>query len=107
MLVGVPVVHMMLLCVMVRRVGWLACGGRLRWDVAVMQLVGVAVVFGHQGVGVGGGQGRGDGEWCLLVWGGAGGAAGGGGVLPVGPGAVDARAWPPVGQWGRTVAGVS
>ena len=61
MLVGVPVVRLMLLCVVVRRVGPSACWGRLRWDVAVMQLVGVAVVLGHRGVGVGGGQGRGDG----------------------------------------------
>ena len=57
MVLGVPVVHVMLWCGVVRRVGWVACGGRLRWGVVVMQLVGVAVVFGHQGVGVLGGGG--------------------------------------------------
>ena len=55
--VGVPVVHAMVCCGVVRRVGSVACGGRLRWGVVVMQLVGVAVVMGHQGVGVGGGRG--------------------------------------------------
>ena len=54
MVVGVPVVHMMVWCGVVRRVGWVACGGRLRWGVVVMQLVGVAAVLGHRGVGVGG-----------------------------------------------------
>ena len=35
----------------------MACGGRLHWGVVVMELVGVAVVLGHQGVGAGGGGG--------------------------------------------------
>ena len=60
-MVGVPVVHAIVWCGVVRRVGWVACGGGLRWGVVVMQLVGVAVVLGHRGVGVGGGRGRGDG----------------------------------------------
>ena len=41
--------------------GWVARGGRLRWGVVVLtvvlQLVGVAVVLGHRGVGVGRGGG--------------------------------------------------
>ena len=53
----VVVVHLMAWCVVVRRVRWVACGGRLRWGVVVMQLVGVAVVLGHRGVGVWGGGG--------------------------------------------------
>ena len=40
--------------VLVRRVGWVACGAWLRWGVVVMQLVGIAAVFRHQGVRVGG-----------------------------------------------------
>ena len=59
--VGVPVVHVMVWWGVVRRVGWVACGGRLRWCVVVMELVGAAVVLVHQGVGVGGGRQRGDG----------------------------------------------
>ena len=55
--VGVSVVHVMVWCGPVCRVGWVAYGGRLRWGVVVIQLVGVAVVFGHRGVGVGGGGG--------------------------------------------------
>ena len=54
---GVSVVLMMVWCGPVRRVGWVACGARLRWGVVVMVLVGVAVVFEHQGVAVGGGGG--------------------------------------------------
>ena len=54
---GVSVVHVMVWCGPVRRVGWVACWGRLRWGVVVMKLVGVAVVLGHRGVGVGGGGG--------------------------------------------------
>ena len=38
-------------------VRWVACGGRLRWGVLVMELVGVAVVFTHQGEGFWGGGG--------------------------------------------------
>ena len=56
-MVGVSVVHVMLCCGVVRKVGWVACRGRLRWGVVVMQLVGVAVVLGHRGVGVRGGGG--------------------------------------------------
>ena len=52
MVVGVCLVHVMVWCGPVRRVGWVACGDRLRWGVVVMQLVGVAVVLGHHGVGV-------------------------------------------------------
>ena len=54
MVVGVPVVHVMVWCGVVRRVGWVACGGWLRWGVVVMQLVGITAVFRHQGVRVGG-----------------------------------------------------
>ena len=52
LLVAVPVVHVIVWWGVVRRVRWVACGGRLRWGVVVMQLVGVAVVLGHRGVGV-------------------------------------------------------
>ena len=55
MVVGVPVVHVMVWCGVVRRMGWVAFAGWLRWGLVVMQLVGVAVVFGHRGVGVAGG----------------------------------------------------
>ena len=41
--------------------GSVACGGRLRRGVVVMQLVGVAVVLGHPGAGIRGGRGRCDG----------------------------------------------
>ena len=47
------VVHVMVWCREVYRVGWVARGDRLRWGVVVMQLVGVAVVLGHRGVGFG------------------------------------------------------
>ena len=47
------VVHVMVRCCEVCRVGWVACGAPLRWGVVVMQLVGAAVVLGHRGVGVG------------------------------------------------------
>ena len=57
MVVSLPGADVMVWCGMVRRVGWVACGGRLRWGVVVMQLVGVAVILGHPGVGVGGGGG--------------------------------------------------
>ena len=57
MVVGVPVIHVMVWCGVVRFVGWVAFRGRLRWGVVVMQLVGVAAVLGHRGVGVGGGGG--------------------------------------------------
>ena len=57
MVVGVPVVHVMVRCGVVRRVGWVACGGRLRWGLVVIERVGVAVVLGRRGVGVGGGGG--------------------------------------------------
>ena len=50
--VGVPVEHVMVWRGVLCRVGSVACGGRLRWGVVVMQLGGVAVVFGHAGVGV-------------------------------------------------------
>ena len=53
--VHVPVVHVMVWCGVMCRVGLVACGGRLRWGAVVMELVGVAVVLGHQGVGGGGG----------------------------------------------------
>ena len=52
--VGVPVVQVMPWRGVVRRLGWEACGGRLRWGVVGMELVGVAVVLGHREVGVGG-----------------------------------------------------
>ena len=65
MAVGVPVVHVMVLCGVVRRVGWVACGGWLRWGVVVMQLVRVAVVLQHQGVG-GWGPGRGGGSGGVI-----------------------------------------
>ena len=42
-----PVVHVMVQCSVVRRVCWVACGGRLRWCVVVIELVGVG---GFQGV---------------------------------------------------------
>ena len=48
------VVHLMVWCGVVCPVGWVARGGRLRWGVVVMQLVGIAVVLGHRGLGVGG-----------------------------------------------------
>ena len=54
MVVGVPVVHVMVWCGVLRRVGLVACGGWLRGGVVVMQLVKVAVVLGHRGVRVGG-----------------------------------------------------
>ena len=54
---GVSVVNPMVWSGPVRRVGWVACGGRLRWGVVVMELVGHAVVLGHRKVGVGGGGG--------------------------------------------------
>ena len=57
LVLGVPVVHLMVWCGVVRRVGWVAFWGRLRQGVLVMQLVGVPVVLGHQRVGVLGGQG--------------------------------------------------
>ena len=43
----VLVVHVMVWCPEVCRVGWVARAARLRWGVVVMQLVGVAVVLGH------------------------------------------------------------
>ena len=46
-------VHVMVWCGEVCRVGWVVRGARLRWGVVGMQLVGVAVVLGHRGVGVG------------------------------------------------------
>ena len=52
--VAVSVVHVMVWFGVVRRVGWVACRGRLHWGVAAMQLVGFAVLLRHQGVGVGG-----------------------------------------------------
>ena len=52
--VAVPAVYVMVWCGVVRRVGWVARGGRLRWGVVVRQLVGMAVVLGHRGVAVGG-----------------------------------------------------
>ena len=57
MVVGVSMVHVMVLCGPVRRQGSLACGGRLRWGLGMMKLVWVAVVLGHEGVGVRGGGG--------------------------------------------------
>ena len=54
---GVPVVQVMVWCGVVRCMGWVACGGWLRWGVVVMELVGVAIVLGHQRVGVEGGDG--------------------------------------------------
>ena len=57
MVVGVPVVHVMVWCGVVRRVGRVACGARLRWGVVVMILVGVTVVLRHRRVGVGGSRG--------------------------------------------------
>ena len=49
----VVVVHVMVSCGEVCRVGWVARGARLRWGVVAMQLVGVPVVLGDRGVGVG------------------------------------------------------
>ena len=46
------VVHVMDWCGELCRVGWVARWARLRWGVLMMQLVGVAVVLGHRGVGV-------------------------------------------------------
>ena len=46
------VVHVMVSCIEVCRVGWVARGARLRWGVVVMQLVGAAVLLGHRGLGV-------------------------------------------------------
>ena len=43
------VVYVMVWCGKV----WVVCGARLRWGVVGMQLGGVAVVWGHRGVGVG------------------------------------------------------
>ena len=48
------VVHVMVWSGVVCCAGWVARGGRLRWGVVVMQLVWIAVVLGHRGVGVGG-----------------------------------------------------
>ena len=62
--VGVSLVHVMVWCGPVRRVGWVAYEGRLRWGVVVMAAMGVAVVLGHQGVGVRGGGGV---QMVLLV----------------------------------------
>ena len=50
-------VHVMVCCGVVRRAGRVVCRGRLRWGVVVLQLVGVGVVLGLQGVGVRGGAG--------------------------------------------------
>ena len=47
------VVHVMMWCDEVCRVLPMAHGARLRSCVVVIQLVGVAVVFGHRGVRVG------------------------------------------------------
>ena len=66
-----------------------------------------ALLPGHPGGAVVRRQWVAAGGWCLLAWGAGGGAGGGGGVLLVGPGAVGARAWPPAGPWGRTVARMS
>ena len=46
-MVGVIVVHMMVWCGVVRRMERLACRGRLRRGVVVMQLVGIIVGLGH------------------------------------------------------------
>ena len=54
---GVSIVHVVLWCGPVRRMGWVACGPRLGWGVVLMELVGVPVVFRHRGAGVGGGGG--------------------------------------------------
>ena len=47
------VVYVMVWCGDVCRVGWAVRGARLYWGLVGMQLVGVVVVLGHQGVGVG------------------------------------------------------
>ena len=47
------VVYVMVWCGDVCRVAWVVRGARLCWGVVGMQLVGFAVVLGHQGVGVG------------------------------------------------------
>ena len=57
------VVYVMVWCDEVCRVGWVARGARLCRGVVGMQLVGVAVVLGHWGVGVG----RDGGEVVVLV----------------------------------------
>ena len=44
----------MVWCGDVCRVGWVVRQARLCWGVVGMQLGGVAVVLGHQGVGFGG-----------------------------------------------------
>ena len=41
--VDVPVVHVMVWCGVVRRLEWVACGGRLRSGMVAIQLAGVAV----------------------------------------------------------------
>ena len=51
------VVYVMVWCGDVCRVGWVVRGAWLWWGVVGMQLVGVAVVLGHQGVGVRGNGG--------------------------------------------------
>ena len=48
------------------RVGRAVREARLCWGVVRMQLVGVAVVLGHQGVGVGGERGRGGGVGAAM-----------------------------------------
>ena len=51
--VGVSVVHVVVWCGRVRRVGWVACGPRLCSGAAVMKRVEVALVSGHRGAGAG------------------------------------------------------
>ena len=54
---GVSVVQVMVWCSPVRRVEWVALGVWLRWGVVMMDLAGIAVLLGSQGVGVRGARG--------------------------------------------------
>ena len=54
------VVYLMVCCGDVCRVGWVVCGAGLCPGVVGVLLVGIAVVLGHQGVGLGR-------DWCVVV----------------------------------------
>ena len=57
MLVGLSVVHAMVWCGLLRRVGCVSCQPYLCWGVVVKELSVVAPVLGQRGAGVGGGGG--------------------------------------------------